>query len=190
MKLSCAHLRRIDARTRGARDDVRSGLMVTERVTGRRSPPSGIAKRVLRRQSAGLYLVAALALAIACSRAQPSALDSARVAASSTAAALLSATPTSDPLVIASVDGRSPTPAPSASDAPPAPSASAMHAKPLGKARGSACASSRECRAGLACCQTGFSGHCGGANMPENTQPCVLLQTCAPSPCTPLSMPP
>jgi len=47
-------------------------------------------------------------LASACSRTQPSALDSARVAASSNAAALVSATPTSDLLVIASVEGGSP----------------------------------------------------------------------------------
>jgi hypothetical protein len=64
---------------------------------------------------------------------------------------------------------------------------------PKGKAPGSSCNTSAECGAGLACCQTGFSGHCGGV-MPSQEElqknPCVFHSTCTPGPCRPISLPP
>ncbi|HEX4445958.1 MAG TPA: hypothetical protein VH044_04455 [Polyangiaceae bacterium] len=64
---------------------------------------------------------------------------------------------------------------------------------PAGRPRGSPCdeGSPRSCAAGLACCQTGFHGHCGGANIPlEREEPCVVTSTCQPAPCTPMQFPP
>jgi len=76
-----------------------------------------------------------------------------------------------------------------------APSTSSVRATPRvearRKVRGASCATSAECSAGLACCQSGFRGHCGGAAMPNmNDNPCVFLSSCAPAPCTPPLMPP
>lgn len=65
--------------------------------------------------------------------------------------------------------------------------------KGLGAACAHAGAGSRgNCASGLVCCDTGFRGHCGGANMPElnGRAPCVLTATCIKPPCLPLSMPP
>jgi hypothetical protein len=64
-----------------------------------------------------------------------------------------------------------------------------------GKGSGEACSPSLGarggCAAGLACCQTGFHGHCGGAFLPElQREPCVLTSTCVPPPCRPMSLPP
>ncbi|HTB77680.1 MAG TPA: hypothetical protein VK762_30760 [Polyangiaceae bacterium] len=64
--------------------------------------------------------------------------------------------------------------------------------KPPGKGRGAAC-SQGQCAAGLACCDTGFHGHCGGvAPTPAETQrdPCVVVSTCVPGPCAPMTFPP
>jgi polyhydroxybutyrate depolymerase len=47
------------------------------------------------------------------------------------------------------------------------------------------------CSAGLACCETGFRGDCGGAYLPEKPRaPCVVTRTCEPGPCRPMTFPP
>jgi hypothetical protein len=70
-------------------------------------------------------------------------------------------------------------------------SPSVLHRResPLG-GRGSRCAPG-SCGPGLACCDTGFRGHCGGAHMPEEQEaPCIVTRTCEPPPCSPMSFPP
>ena len=61
-----------------------------------------------------------------------------------------------------------------------------------GKRRGEACSPSLGgCAAGLACCETGFHGRCGGAFLPElQRDPCVFTSTCVPPPCRPMTLPP
>ncbi len=61
----------------------------------------------------------------------------------------------------------------------------------VGKRRGASCGGRGECAAGLACCETGFKGHCGGAVMPDlEREPCVFPSSCVPPPCEPLTLPP
>jgi hypothetical protein len=56
---------------------------------------------------------------------------------------------------------------------------------------GAACERSSECAAGLACCESGFHGHCGGAYMPDRElPPCVVTSSCEKAPCQPFSLPP
>jgi tetratricopeptide (TPR) repeat protein len=63
---------------------------------------------------------------------------------------------------------------------------------PPRKVAGAACSRADECAPGLACCDTGFVGHCGGvAPAPgEKPEPCVVTRSCARAPCAPLSFPP
>jgi hypothetical protein len=59
------------------------------------------------------------------------------------------------------------------------------------RSAGEGCAADGECSAGLACCQTGLSGKCGGARQQGvDYAPCVILRTCSTAPCAPLAMPP
>ena len=133
--------------------------------------------------------------AFACSRAEPSELSVSSASLVSSASPAVAgqgvlALHNSGSATGASSDG-APSFAPSSGAALVAPSASASSAKPHGKARGASCSSARDCRAGLTCCETSFRGHCGGAALPGLvSEPCVLLATCAPAPCTPLTFPP
>jgi tetratricopeptide (TPR) repeat protein len=71
--------------------------------------------------------------------------------------------------------------------------ADAGRPSPPRKGLGASCSgSANECAPGLACCETGFHGHCGGvAPAPgEPLLPCVTSSTCAPAPCQPLTFPP
>ncbi|HTQ05257.1 MAG TPA: hypothetical protein VMI54_15445 [Polyangiaceae bacterium] len=62
---------------------------------------------------------------------------------------------------------------------------------PQGKAAGARCTSSRQCRAGLACCESGFRGQCGGAFTTDVArEPCVIFSMCSTAPCRPFSLPP
>jgi hypothetical protein len=83
---------------------------------------------------------------------------------------------------------------------PPLPSASldaatdagAPRPRPTGKRLGARCSlgTRGECAAGLVCCETGFTGQCGGAYTAEPREPCVFISTCTTAPCRPVSTPP
>jgi hypothetical protein len=86
-------------------------------------------------------------------------------------------------------DAESPSPVDAGWDAP-ADAATSPRARTR-KRQGVACGQSSECAAGLACCESGFHGHCGGAYMPDQQlPPCVMTTTCETAPCTPLALPP
>ena len=124
-----------------------------------------------------------LLLTLGCTRATPTAPETAAIAAASVSPAMPipSATPAPTSSESRPVDGTLPKPATSVADVASAPGVSAIPLKPAGKARGASCGGSAQCKAGLSCCQTDFRGHCGGAFEPDQP-PCILLSTRAPPP--------
>jgi hypothetical protein len=92
-------------------------------------------------------------------------------------------------------DADLPPPDASVEEAGPARDAAAMRTTAVGKARGARCSppigQRGDCASGLVCCETGFHGHCGGANLPDmHTEPCVFDATCTTPPCHPPETPP
>ena len=151
------------------------------------------------RRRVALVAAAAAVVHTACGRTAPSPAAAAAVDAQ---AAPATGAPT--PVPVATMEASTETVAPGDS-APPLPEAGGTDAatadRPreagppaprarVGKPFGAPC-SSGECGPGLSCCETGFTGHCGGALMPDmQYDPCVMKYSCTRGPCTPLSMPP
>jgi hypothetical protein len=135
---------------------------------------------------------AVLAVAtLACSRAEPRAAWTISATGPSASPSTQQPLPSAGLLPESPRESGAPTVASSASEAASGRSAHTMRVTPRGKGTGAACVITSECRPGLACCQTGFRGHCGGAVMPDtNAAPCVFSSTCAPAPCTPMALPP
>jgi hypothetical protein len=128
-----------------------------------------------------MAMALSVAMFAACNQAPP---EASPVAASSD-------TQTSTAIVLhdASVATDAMSPIDAATGAATARDASSPAVKPA-KHLGARCEHSAECTVGLSCCATSFTGTCGGANMPDRPQPCVILHSCQNSPCASFSLPP
>ena len=150
-------------------------------------------------QAAATFMLVALVASAGCDR-PPAGADVPGASASAESAApdaLPSATAV--PIAPEPVMDASPLDAPVSADArasgPTTRRDAGTRVPATGKGSGEACAPSAGarggCASGLACCQTGFHGHCGGAFLPElQRDPCVLTSTCVLPPCRPMTLPP